>query len=102
MAGIEKFTGGVVGFLKRTRIGATVHMDIENGEKDAHSAKLSLTETRILCFVDADDFTVRRTDQSQGVGRRGSFGVPKEEQQADKKQEGKGSGNPPSQPKGGS
>jgi len=100
VAGIEKLPRRVVGFFNRSGVGASVHVNIEDGEKNANAAKFPEAERGILRLVDADYFSVRRAEEGEGVGGRGAFGIPEKEEQADQEKGAQHSSGHPTHPKG--
>ena len=98
VAGVEEFAGGVVGFFDSGGERSTVDVDIENGEEDADAAKLAEAEARILGFVDADDFAIGGADEGEGIRWGGTLGIAEKEKEADDEKDGKGGGDPPSEP----
>ena len=101
VAGIEKLSGGVVGFLHDGVTGAAVDVDVEHGEEDSHAAEFAEAETGILSLVDADDLAVRRADEGKGIGGRVAVGIAKEKKQPGQEQGGHGRGDPPTEPETG-
>ena len=61
-------------------------MDIEDGEENADSAKLPEAERGVFRFVDTDHFAVGGADKGEWIGRRGTFRIPEEEEQANEEE----------------
>jgi len=73
-------------------------MDIEDGEKNADAAKLPEAERGVFRFVDTDHLAVGGADEGEWIGRRGTFRISEEEEQANQKEGSQEDSNRPPQP----
>ncbi len=98
VAGVEKFAGRVVGLFNRAGKGTAVDMDIEDGEENAHAAKLSETKTGVFRFIDTNDFAICWADQGERVSGGSAVRVSEKEKNANEKQTGQDAADHPPQP----
>jgi len=98
VTGIEEFTGRVVGLFNRAGKGTAVDMDIEDGEEDSNTAKLTETKTGVFRFIDTNDFAICWADQGERVSGGSAVRVSEKEKNANEKQTGQDAADHPAQP----
>lgn len=100
VAGIKEFTRGVVDFFNCAGKRTAIDVDIKNGKKNSHAAKLTEAKTGVGGLVDADDFTIGGAEKGEGVAGGSAGGITKKEKKAKEKKKGEDGTRNPADPEG--